>query len=423
MTLKTDLVEKRGKLEKLRKDFGDFVTEAGGADVLDMSKVKLVDGDNAVKVDWMRNTNKEMRDLSIEVEGLVDAIKSAEGFDRSDEDGRDGDNRRDGGTKHRNHDADPDDPTRGKSLGVMLSESKAIKGKLKGENIGPVAQFQVPDLKTLFSTSAGWAPQSIRTGRVVDAVTRPIQVIDSLPLGRTSFPSVVYMLETTRTNNAAEVSEGGTYPESALALSEQNSPVRKIATFLPVTDEQLEDIPGIQTYIDNRLTSFLRQRLDSEVVAGDGNAPNLLGIVNVSGIQTQALGSDSGPDAIFKAMTKVRVTGRATPTALWMHPTNWQDIRLLTTVEGVYIWGSPADAGIDRIWGLSVTQAEALSVGTAVLGDFATHSELVMRKDIDVQVSNSHGTFFIEGKQAIRCDMRAAFVVYRPAAFCTVTGL
>ena len=30
---------------------------------------------------------------------------------------------------------------------------------------------------------------------------------------------------------------------------------------------------------------------------------------------------------------------------------------------------------------------------------------------------------FIKGKKAIRADIRAAFVVYRPAAFCTVTGI
>jgi hypothetical protein len=40
-----------------------------------------------------------------------------------------------------------------------------------------------------------------------------------------------------------------------------------------------------------------------------------------------------------------------------------------------------------------------------------------------VQISNNHSTYFIEGKQAARADMRVALIVYRPAAYVTVTGL
>jgi hypothetical protein len=40
-----------------------------------------------------------------------------------------------------------------------------------------------------------------------------------------------------------------------------------------------------------------------------------------------------------------------------------------------------------------------------------------------VQISNSHSTYFIEGKQATRADMRVALIVYRPARLRHVTGL
>ena len=40
-----------------------------------------------------------------------------------------------------------------------------------------------------------------------------------------------------------------------------------------------------------------------------------------------------------------------------------------------------------------------------------------------MQVSNSHDVFFTSGKQAVRADMRLAFVVYRPSAFCLTTGI
>jgi hypothetical protein len=38
-------------------------------------------------------------------------------------------------------------------------------------------------------------------------------------------------------------------------------------------------------------------------------------------------------------------------------------------------------------------------------------------------VTNAHSDFFINGKQAMRADMRAAFPVYRAPAFCSVTGI
>ena len=279
------------------------------------------------------------------------------------------------------------------------------------------------EVKTLMTTSAGWAPEVLRTGKVVEYAYRPVQILDLIPTNTTGQSAIQYMEETTFTNSAAEAAEGGTYAESALALTEMTSNVRKIATFLPVTDEQLEDVEYVRGYINNRLPLFLRLRLDGQVVNGNGTAPNLRGMLNVVGIQTQAKATDTAPDAVYKALTKIRVAGRAQPSGVVMHPTDWQGIRLLKDSTGQYIWGSPTEAGPERIWGLPVAQSDVIAQGTALAGDLITHTELVVRRGVDVQVSNSHGTYFVEGKQAVRADLRTAFVVYRPAALCTVTGL
>ncbi|MGH9251401.1 MAG: phage major capsid protein, partial [Acidimicrobiales bacterium] len=126
---------------------------------------------------------------------------------------------------------------------------------------------------------------------------------------------------------------------------------------------------------------------------------------------------------VYKAIVKVRTVGFSEPNAVIFHPNDWQDIRLLRTNDGLYIWGNPSEAGPERIWGLTIAQAVAQTENTAIVGDFGTFSELAVRRGVDVQVSNSHASFFIEGKQAVRADMRVAFVVYRPVAFCTVTGI
>ena len=306
------------------------------------------------------------------------------------------------------------------SVGELFIKSNAFT-QLKGAKTGPLSNLDI-ELKTLMTTTAGWVPETTRTGRVVDFATRPLQVSQLIPQTTTGQNAVTYMEETTFTNAAVETAEAGTYQEAALALTEASSLVRKIAVFLPVTDEQLEDESQVRGYIDNRLGFMVRQRLDLQILVGNGTPPNLRGLLNIVGIQTQAKGADPTPDAIYKAMVKVQVTGQSEPNLVVMHPNDWQDIRLLRTADGIYIWGNPSDSGPERIWGLAVAKAQALTENTGLVAD-TSFLELATKRGLDIQVSNSHGTYFIEGKQAIRADLRVALVVYRPIALCTVTGI
>lgn len=378
----------------------------------DMSKVKSLSGDTNAKLAEIRKMNEEITDLGKKRDDLKMLAKAAERVRQDPEAGESGDGARKGRGDR--------DEREVKSLGRLFVESQAFKGR-QGKN-GPEAHLDI-ELKTLMSTAAGWAPENTRGPRVVDFATAPLMVIDIVPNTTTTQNSVVYMEETTHTNNAAEVAEGGTYPEAALALTEKDSPVRKIGVWLPVTDEQLEDVPQAEGYINNRLPFMIRQRLNSQILVGNGTAPNLRGVLNVAGIQTQAKGTDPTPDAVYKAMVKVMTTGQALPDAYVTNPLDWQDIRLLRTADGIYIWGNPSDAGPERIWGLRVALEQGLTENTGLVGDFGNFSELSVRRGVDVQVTNAHSDFFINGKQAVRADLRAAFVIYRPAAFCSVTGI
>lgn len=396
------------KLTKQQADLGKVFEEAGPD--LDFEKVKDIAGTTAEKAAKVREMNDDCAKTMKEIEALQDAEKA-----RKDHEER----QKALPVHHPAGEGNNDDPKPMKIGEAFVKAGAHLKANLDKE----IKLYEGVNLKTLFETAAGWPTETLRTGRLVDFATRPIQVIDLLPGGQTSQSAVVYMEETTFTNNAAEVAEGAAYAEAALALTEKSSTVRKVAVFLPVTDEQLEDVPQVQGYLNNRLPFMLMQRLDSQIINGDGVAPNLKGILNTAGIQSQAKGADLVPDAVYKAMTKVRVTGRALPSGVIMHPNDWQTVRLLKTNDGVYIWGSPSEAGPERIWGLPIAQADSIAEGKAIVGDFRQFIELTERRGIEVKVSDSHSDFFIKGKQAIRADMRVALPVYRPAAFCEVTGL
>lgn len=325
-----------------------------------------------------------------------------------------------------------------KSLGELLAEEKEYqdwvqRGHLGGRDfsfevfpsdiLAKGMTFDTLMTKALMTTSAGFAPESVRLPGFVEAATRPIQLLDIIPMNQTGQAAIKYMEETTRTHAAAEKAEGAEYAESEFVFTERSSDVRKITDSLPVTDEQFDDVPMMQGYVNGRLTFGIRQRFDRQVYIGSGDAPNLRGIVNVAGIQTQARGADPVPDAFFKAMTKIRVTGRAVPTHHVMHPTDWQGIRLLRTADGVYIWGSPSEAGADRLWGLPVAQNDARNAGSGLTGSFQpAWISAFERSGVDIQVGYVSAQFK-EGKKTVRGDIRVALVVFKPAAFCDVTGL
>lgn len=431
----SELREAREKLEAKQDELAAIFDEARDGEELNFSKVESIEGGPQAVADEVKRRNEELNELGENVEALVEAQQAAEDQKRRErlleEPVQQGPHPENGkGAEQRTQ----------KSLGQMITETKryqeyakrgvpggidfSFKDVLPSDLMAGAALPNTMGTKTLFQTSAGWAPESVRIpGLVVDAVTRPIQLLDIVPLAQTDSAQIVYMEETTRTHAAAETAEGATYPEAAFALTEQTSNVRKIATSIPVTDEQLEDVAQAESYLSGRLIFGLRQRLDEQVLTGSGTGVNLEGIANNGSIQTQALGSDPVPDAFFKAMQNIRVTGRAMPTHHIIHPDDWEDIRLLRTADGIYIWGNPSEAGPERMFGLPVVQADAGSAGTGYVGSFMpAWISLFEKRGVDVQVGYVD-TQFTEGERTIRADMRMAFVLFRPAAFCQVTGI
>jgi HK97 family phage major capsid protein len=325
-----------------------------------------------------------------------------------------------------------------KSLGQQWVDGEGGKFFFKKQHHGtrnwasPTQEFDEPDYRrmaTTLTTQAGSGgglviPQYLPG--ILPILFRPLTIRALLASGTTESPLIVYMVETTFTNAAAAVSEGSSKPESALVFNQVQEAVSKIAHFLPVTEEMLEDVAQIRDYIDTRLVTGLDLVEEDQLLNGNGTAPNLTGLMNRVGVQTTAVGvaPDTAQDAIYRAIIQVYTSAWVMPTGIVMNPTNWEKIALAKDTLGRYLGSGPfAPAVSQTLWGLPVAVTPAIAAGTALIGAYGSQAQVFARGGTRVEASNSHQDFFIKNLVAIRAERRLALAVYRPASFIKVTAI
>jgi HK97 family phage major capsid protein len=280
---------------------------------------------------------------------------------------------------------------------------------------------------TLDTTAGSGGPLILPDTRpgIVELLFKRLVVADLIAPGTTDSNSVAFMKEKTFTNAADAVAEAGPKPESTLVFEAATSAVRKIAHWIPVTEEMLEDFAQTASIIDSRLRLGLELKEEDELLNGSGVAPHLLGLMTLPGLTpAQARGADSNMDAIFKQMTTIGTTVFVMPDGVVINPINWQTIQLLKNAAGNYLGSGPwAPAQAATVWGVPAAVTPSIVANTALVGAFRSSAQTFRKGGVRVESSNSHASFFVNNLVAIRAEERLALAVYREAAFGKVTGL
>lgn len=261
---------------------------------------------------------------------------------------------------------------------------------------------------------------------VLPLLFKRLVIADLLASGTTESNSITYMRETTFTNAAAAVAEGAPKPESTLIFDQVSDLVRKIAHWLPITDEMLEDVAQARSYIDARLRLGLDITEEDQLLNGSGTAPNVQGLLNRSGLTTATVrsGSVTNAEAIFTAMMATFNGSFVMPTGTVMNPANWQTTQLSKDGEGRYYGSGPfAGPQAPTLWGLPVVVTPSIVANTGFTGAFNSAAQVFRKGGVRVEASNSHSDFFVRNLTAIRAEERLALAVYRPAAFSKITSL
>lgn len=350
-----------------------------------------------------------------------------------------------------------------KSLGEQLTDSAGFKtaagqvgGRFQtggielkaGEILGEGAFSGTGSLTSASGAAGLLVPQYLTTP--VQKLFQRLTVADLIPTGTLTGSSLIYPLESTATPGATAVAEGGLKPYSVLALTNVTEALHKIATLLKISDETLQDIPAVQSYVNARMVLFVLIQEEAQLLSGSGSGSNMTGLLNRSGLQTTVALTAGGAgskepsaatklEAIYQQITNIRVNAFVEPDALVMDPASWQYLRLGKDLNGQYYGGGPftgaygtnsmvADnsvlsSGGSDVWQLRNVVTTAAPAGTALVGAFQMCSQRFVRGGLTVEMTNSNEDDFTHNLVALRAEIRELLAVYRPGGFGKVTGL
>lgn len=336
-----------------------------------------------------------------------------------------------------------------KSLGLTVVESPEFKAMLKPFTSGD-GRINIPkgthvnsdpiQVKSLFtgasSTSGGAFVVNDRTDIVEMLGRKPLTIRNLCSNRRTTSDTVEFVRQTSHTNAAAPVAEatssaaptadpdtgavvlasgGGYKPEGAWAFEVVQTPVKTIAEWVPATKRALADVAQLEGLINDELRADVAEEEEDQIVNGNGSGENFTGILNTSGIQTQAFATDV-VTTIRKGITKAKTVGRVNPNGIVLNPSDAEGLDLLKDGNERYYFGGPFSIGSTPVWGLPVVQSETIAAGTGLLGDFSK-AVIWDREDTTVTMTDSHADFFIRNLVAVLAEERLAFGVTRPTAF------
>jgi HK97 family phage major capsid protein len=242
---------------------------------------------------------------------------------------------------------------------------------------------------------------------------------------------IAYFVEGAREGNIATVAEGGQKPQvHYVNPTKVVEALTKIAGFIKISDEMLDDLPFLVSEINGRLLYDLSLIEEAQLLYGNGASPNLVGLMNRSGLQTYtSTDFEKNADAIFHAKTLIANATGLVADGIVLNPTDYEAFRLSRDVNGQYYgggyftgpYGNGASESEPNLWGVRTVASPAITAGTVLVGSFAQAATPYRKGGVTVESTNSNEDDFTNNLVTVRAEERIALAVRIPAGFVKVT--
>jgi HK97 family phage major capsid protein len=313
--------------------------------------------------------------------------------------------------------ATADAPALDQSWGAQLVKSDKYQAFASGQT----GKARIEVKNTLTGGDTNVAPDR-RPGIVPGAA--PVLTLESfLPSTTTTSNAIEFTKEASFTNNAAEASEGAAKAESALTWSLVNMPISTVAHWLKISRQLAAENAALAAYVNARMTYGVNRKVETQLVSGDGTAPNISGILDAGNFTAHGY-ADANLGTVLKKLVLIRKiigdlqnAGYA-PDGIILNPVDWATIECDLMVAGS---GNTARVSVDSVgrttlFGLPVIASVGMTSDNVAVGAFAQASMIYNREGVVVELSDSDSDNFTKNLVTVRAERRLALATEVPAA-------
>ncbi|MCU7370238.1 phage major capsid protein [Paucibacter sp. O1-1] len=229
----------------------------------------------------------------------------------------------------------------GESIGQQFVKNAAF------ENFNRGAKSVSVELKNTVTNTVGNTQPELRP--MVGGAFRQFTLERLLASVPTSSNAIEYVRENVFTNSAAEATEGNALPESAVTTTLVTESVATVGHFIKISRQLAADQAALARYIDLRMRYGVDLRVENQIFAGNGTAPNMSGLTKSGNFTAHGYTAASLTGAgllnnrfdLIGKMLGDSQAGDYPADVICLNPTDWWTMRLAKDSQNRYLLGDP----------------------------------------------------------------------------------
>ena len=271
--------------------------------------------------------------------------------------------------------------------------------------------------------------------QIVSSIAIPHELVQArniIPVYPTTKDTIKYVQFTKKEGEIGSVRAGQLKPQLDYNSAPKTAPVIKIAGWVTVQDEFLEDVDGAGAFLASELPMAYMDEETRQVFKGEGapaqgsqDPEELTGLYSeVATDQELPMGTVTSAsnnwDKIAAALTQTRRNLRPGD-AVWLSPEDYMELMINKGNTAEYTYPIVSDInGVMRMAGIPIYFHTVFLPGEGLAGNYARGVALFQKKGITLRTSTEHDQNFTKNLTTFLIEARVAMPVYYPESFVKV---